>query len=65
MRINADLKYTPEEYNLVRDYLNTRGLKAGPYLRAKLLQEAKSWVVIKDGSTQVDMEYLRQMGGQV
>lgn len=59
MRINADLRYSNEEGQLVRDYLKANGIKHGPYLQAKLLREAQEWKRLLSGSTQVDMEALR------
>lgn len=64
MRINTDLRYNEDEYDTVRAYLSAMGLKTGPYLRAKLLNEANDWERIATGSTQIDIAVLRGIGGK-
>ena len=41
MRISIDFRLTEEEAALLRKYLMEKGIKLGPYIKAKLLREAR------------------------
>jgi hypothetical protein len=47
MRISIDFKVTDEEADLLRKYIQEKGIKLGPYIKAKLLREARDAVGIK------------------
>jgi hypothetical protein len=41
MRISIDFKLTEEEAALLKKYIQEKGIKLGPYIKAKLLREAR------------------------
>jgi hypothetical protein len=42
MRISIDFKVTDDEAALLKKYIQEKGIKLGPYIKAKLLREAKN-----------------------
>jgi hypothetical protein len=41
MRISIDFKLTEEEAAILKKYIQDKGIKLGPYIKAKLLREAR------------------------